>query len=165
MGSFNLLGRTAPVQATSLLIVGPFLDYWLTDKRVVAYDYTLPSMVISLCQSLFHPWVYMSWYSYMSNMILVSTYICVIWFFLRSCSCKWKLGEYFFTNKLMSMIFCRHSYSFPAQSLWERTWASSYALGGSRQSRSRWLAIWRRSSYWSLGSSSLVRKAWTCRLS
>lgn len=55
MGSFNLLGRTAPVQATSLLIVGPFLDYWLTDKRVDAYHCTLSSMVISFCQSLFHP--------------------------------------------------------------------------------------------------------------
>lgn len=44
MGSFNLLGHTAPVQATSLLIVGPFLDYWLTDKRVDAYHYTWPSV-------------------------------------------------------------------------------------------------------------------------
>uniref|UniRef100_A0A7C9B1A8 Sugar phosphate transporter domain-containing protein n=1 Tax=Opuntia streptacantha TaxID=393608 RepID=A0A7C9B1A8_OPUST len=40
IGSFNLLGRTAPVQAASLLIVGPFLDYWLTNKRVDAYPYS-----------------------------------------------------------------------------------------------------------------------------
>ncbi|KAK9678711.1 hypothetical protein RND81_11G228600 [Saponaria officinalis] len=40
IGSFNLLGRTAPVQAASLLVVGPFMDYWLTSKRVDAYDYT-----------------------------------------------------------------------------------------------------------------------------
>ncbi|GMH24517.1 hypothetical protein Nepgr_026360 [Nepenthes gracilis] len=44
LGSFNLLGHTAPVQAVSLLVVGPFLDYWLTDKRVVAYDYTSTSL-------------------------------------------------------------------------------------------------------------------------
>ncbi|XP_074308640.1 UDP-rhamnose/UDP-galactose transporter 6-like [Silene latifolia] len=40
IGSFNLLGRTAPVQAASLLVVGPFMDYWLTEKRVDAYDYS-----------------------------------------------------------------------------------------------------------------------------
>ncbi|GAB2282965.1 UDP-rhamnose/UDP-galactose transporter 6, partial [Dionaea muscipula] len=42
-GSFNLLGHTAPVQALTLLIVGPFLDHLLTNKRVYAYDYTLTS--------------------------------------------------------------------------------------------------------------------------
>lgn len=44
LSSFNLLGHTAPVQATSLLIVGPFLDYWLTGKRIDAFNYTLPSV-------------------------------------------------------------------------------------------------------------------------
>ncbi|XP_044502383.1 UDP-rhamnose/UDP-galactose transporter 4-like [Mangifera indica] len=44
LGSFNLLGHTAPAQAGSLLLVGPFLDYWLTNKRVDAYNYTLTSM-------------------------------------------------------------------------------------------------------------------------
>ena len=45
LGSFNLLGHTAPAQAASLLIVGPFLDYWLTNKRVDAYDYNITSLV------------------------------------------------------------------------------------------------------------------------
>lgn len=45
LGSFNLLGHTAPAQAASLLIVGPFLDYWLTNKRVDAYAYTFTSVV------------------------------------------------------------------------------------------------------------------------
>ncbi|KAL9256800.1 UDP-rhamnose/UDP-galactose transporter 5-like protein [Drosera capensis] len=44
IGSFNLLGHTAPVQAVSLLIVGPFLDLLLTNKKVYAYDYTLTSV-------------------------------------------------------------------------------------------------------------------------
>ncbi|KAM1068188.1 UDP-rhamnose/UDP-galactose transporter 4-like [Malus sylvestris] len=44
LGSFNLLGHTAPVQAASLLILGPFLDYWLTNKIVYAYDYHLISL-------------------------------------------------------------------------------------------------------------------------
>ncbi|XP_057417254.1 UDP-rhamnose/UDP-galactose transporter 6-like [Lotus japonicus] len=43
IGSFNLLGHTAPAQAASLLLVGPFLDYWLTNKRVDAYGYGLTS--------------------------------------------------------------------------------------------------------------------------
>jgi solute carrier family 35 protein E3 len=45
LGSFNLLGHTAPIQASSLLLVGPFLDYWLTNKRVDAYNYGLTSIV------------------------------------------------------------------------------------------------------------------------
>ncbi|KAI4379292.1 hypothetical protein MLD38_005610 [Melastoma candidum] len=39
LSSFNLLGHTAPAQAASLLVVGPFLDYWMTSKRVDAFDY------------------------------------------------------------------------------------------------------------------------------
>ncbi|XP_065873490.1 UDP-rhamnose/UDP-galactose transporter 6 [Euphorbia lathyris] len=45
LGSFNLLGHTAPAQAASLLVVGPFLDYWLTTLRVDAYPYSLVSVL------------------------------------------------------------------------------------------------------------------------
>ncbi|XP_062159818.1 UDP-rhamnose/UDP-galactose transporter 6 [Alnus glutinosa] len=45
LSSFNLLGHTAPAQAASLLLVGPFLDYWLTNKRVYAYDYNTRSLI------------------------------------------------------------------------------------------------------------------------
>ncbi|OAY71252.1 UDP-galactose transporter 2-like [Ananas comosus] len=38
-GSFNLLGHTAPAQAGSLMLLGPFVDYLLTSKRVDAFDY------------------------------------------------------------------------------------------------------------------------------
>ncbi|XP_039158087.1 UDP-rhamnose/UDP-galactose transporter 5 isoform X2 [Eucalyptus grandis] len=44
IGSFNLLGHTAPVQATSLLIVGPFLDYMFTGEKVYAYQYSTTSV-------------------------------------------------------------------------------------------------------------------------
>ncbi|WVZ23764.1 hypothetical protein V8G54_002308, partial [Vigna mungo] len=46
LGSFNLLGHTAPVQAASLLLVGPVVDYWLTNKRVDAYNYGLTSTLL-----------------------------------------------------------------------------------------------------------------------
>ncbi|KAJ0026316.1 UDP-rhamnose/UDP-galactose transporter 6 [Pistacia vera] len=45
LSSFNLLGHTAPAQAATLLLVGPFLDYWLTGKRIDAYDYQTASVV------------------------------------------------------------------------------------------------------------------------
>ncbi|XP_076947840.1 UDP-rhamnose/UDP-galactose transporter 6-like [Bidens hawaiensis] len=48
LSSFNLLGHTAPIQAGSLLMLGPFLDYWLTEKRVDVFKYDLPSMVLIL---------------------------------------------------------------------------------------------------------------------
>ncbi|ONK67469.1 uncharacterized protein A4U43_C05F380 [Asparagus officinalis] len=44
LGSFNLLGHTAPVQAASLLILGPFIDFWLTKKRVDAFDYNITAV-------------------------------------------------------------------------------------------------------------------------
>ncbi|TXG60468.1 hypothetical protein EZV62_015041 [Acer yangbiense] len=44
LGSFNLLGHTAPAQAASLLLAGPFVDYWLTSKRVDAYNFGLASV-------------------------------------------------------------------------------------------------------------------------
>ncbi|XP_059624415.1 UDP-rhamnose/UDP-galactose transporter 6-like [Cornus florida] len=46
LGSFNLLGHTAPIQAASLLLLGPFLDYWLTNKRVDAYEYSFVSVLL-----------------------------------------------------------------------------------------------------------------------
>ncbi|CAJ1953192.1 unnamed protein product [Sphenostylis stenocarpa] len=45
LSSFNLLGHTAPAQAASLLLLGPFLDYWLTNTRVDRYDYNTASMI------------------------------------------------------------------------------------------------------------------------
>ncbi|KAA8537953.1 hypothetical protein F0562_027467 [Nyssa sinensis] len=45
LSSFNLLGHTAPAQAGSLLLLGPFLDYWLTKKRVDTFDYNIASSV------------------------------------------------------------------------------------------------------------------------
>uniref|UniRef100_A0A5B7BVP0 Putative UDP-galactose transporter 2-like n=1 Tax=Davidia involucrata TaxID=16924 RepID=A0A5B7BVP0_DAVIN len=45
LSSFNLLGHTAPAQAGSLLLLGPFLDYWLTNKRVDAFNYNIASLV------------------------------------------------------------------------------------------------------------------------
>ncbi|KAF2612332.1 hypothetical protein F2Q70_00012839 [Brassica cretica] len=44
LGSFNLLAHTAPVQAASLLLVGPFLDYWLTNQRVDAFNFSFISL-------------------------------------------------------------------------------------------------------------------------
>ncbi|CAL0325169.1 unnamed protein product [Lupinus luteus] len=46
LGSFNLLGHTAPAQAASVLLLGPFLDYWLINKRVDAYSYSVTSILL-----------------------------------------------------------------------------------------------------------------------
>ncbi|KAJ6774923.1 UDP-RHAMNOSE/UDP-GALACTOSE TRANSPORTER 4 [Salix purpurea] len=53
LGSFNLLGHTAPAQAASLLLVGPFMDYWLTNNRVDSYAYSItPILFIVLSCSI-----------------------------------------------------------------------------------------------------------------
>nr|CAB3488968.1 unnamed protein product [Digitaria exilis] len=40
LNSFNLLGHTAPAQAGSLLLVGPFVDYLLTGQRVDHFNFS-----------------------------------------------------------------------------------------------------------------------------
>ncbi|XP_028790188.1 UDP-rhamnose/UDP-galactose transporter 6-like [Neltuma alba] len=45
LSSFSLLGHTAPAQAGSLLLLGPFLDYWLTNERVDRYNYDIGSLL------------------------------------------------------------------------------------------------------------------------
>ncbi|CAK7346737.1 unnamed protein product [Dovyalis caffra] len=45
LSSFNLLGHTAPAQAATLLLLGPFLDYWLTNQRIDTYDYNAASLM------------------------------------------------------------------------------------------------------------------------
>ncbi|OIW06220.1 hypothetical protein TanjilG_03845 [Lupinus angustifolius] len=37
IGSFELLSKTAPIQAVSLLVFGPFVDYYLTGKLITNY--------------------------------------------------------------------------------------------------------------------------------
>ncbi|XP_022743878.1 UDP-rhamnose/UDP-galactose transporter 2-like isoform X1 [Durio zibethinus] len=37
IGSFELLSQTAPIQALSLLLLGPFVDYYLTGKLLASY--------------------------------------------------------------------------------------------------------------------------------
>nr|GEZ55659.1 UDP-rhamnose/UDP-galactose transporter 6-like [Tanacetum cinerariifolium] len=45
LSSFNLLGHTAPIQAASLLLAGPFVDYWLTNKRVDDFSHDSASLM------------------------------------------------------------------------------------------------------------------------
>ena len=45
LGSFDLLAHTAPVQATSLLLAGPIVDFWLTEKKVTQYEFSTSSVV------------------------------------------------------------------------------------------------------------------------
>ncbi|XP_010904726.1 UDP-rhamnose/UDP-galactose transporter 6 [Elaeis guineensis] len=52
LGSFNLLGHTAPAQAGSLLLLGPFLDFWLTNKRVDAFAYSAAAVFFIILSCL-----------------------------------------------------------------------------------------------------------------
>lgn len=40
VGSFELLSKTAPIQALSLLVLGPFVDYYLNGKFITTYKMT-----------------------------------------------------------------------------------------------------------------------------
>lgn len=43
-GSFELLSKTAPIQAASLLALGPFVDYMLIGRSVFSYKLTLGAL-------------------------------------------------------------------------------------------------------------------------
>ncbi|KAJ7516311.1 hypothetical protein O6H91_22G053700 [Diphasiastrum complanatum] len=40
IGSFDLLSKTAPIQAASLLLLGPFVDYFLNGRNLLDYNLT-----------------------------------------------------------------------------------------------------------------------------
>ncbi|KAJ1697512.1 hypothetical protein LUZ63_006024 [Rhynchospora breviuscula] len=48
IGSFELLSKTAPIQAASLLVLGPFLDYYLNGQSIMSYRYSLGAAIFLL---------------------------------------------------------------------------------------------------------------------
>lgn len=40
IGSFELLSKTAPIQAISLIILGPFVDYYLNGRWLLNYNFS-----------------------------------------------------------------------------------------------------------------------------
>lgn len=45
IGSFELLSKTAPIQALSLLLLGPFVDYSLSGKFITTYKMSSGALV------------------------------------------------------------------------------------------------------------------------
>ena len=45
IGSFDLLRQTAPVQASSLILLGPFIDYLLQRRNILSYNASTPAIV------------------------------------------------------------------------------------------------------------------------
>ena len=50
IGSFDLLAQTAPVQAASLIVVGPFADYILVKENILYYQVTAMGAVSHFTQ-------------------------------------------------------------------------------------------------------------------
>jgi len=55
IGSFELLSKTAPIQALFLLILGPFVDYYLSGKLITDYKMSFGAFVSSPINS---SWLY-----------------------------------------------------------------------------------------------------------
>ncbi|OMO94658.1 hypothetical protein COLO4_16223 [Corchorus olitorius] len=56
IGSFELLSKTAPIQALSLLILGPFVDFFLSGKFITNYKMTsgaIMFILLSCCLAVF----------------------------------------------------------------------------------------------------------------
>ncbi|CAI7844940.1 unnamed protein product [Closterium sp. NIES-54] len=47
IGSFDLLSQTAPIQAASLVVLGPFVDYFVTNLNIIEYTLTAGCTVSS----------------------------------------------------------------------------------------------------------------------
>ncbi|KAG0477443.1 hypothetical protein HPP92_014284 [Vanilla planifolia] len=45
IGSFELLSKTAPIQAASLLVLGPFMDYCLNRRSILNYHFSTGAML------------------------------------------------------------------------------------------------------------------------
>ncbi|KAF5741004.1 Nucleotide-sugar transporter family protein [Tripterygium wilfordii] len=56
IGSFELLSKTAPIQALSLLVLGPFVDYYLSGKFITTYKMSSGAIffvLLSCCLAVF----------------------------------------------------------------------------------------------------------------
>lgn len=62
IGSNDLLGRTAPRMAASMLFIGPFLDMVLTGRWVTDYKWKLESLSLFVLSCLLAIWVNISQY-------------------------------------------------------------------------------------------------------
>ncbi|KAG0576228.1 hypothetical protein M758_5G059900 [Ceratodon purpureus] len=51
-GSFELLSNTAPIQAASLIMIGPFVDYFLIGENLLDYTYTFGAIFFILLSCL-----------------------------------------------------------------------------------------------------------------
>lgn len=82
IGSFELLSKTAPIQALSLLVLGPFIDYYLSDNSLLNYKMS-SGAIVSTSHLLHHS----SQFNYLHNFQLIScdgTYLQL--FILLSCA-------------------------------------------------------------------------------
>jgi hypothetical protein len=52
IGSFELLSKTAPIQAVSLIILGPFVDYYLNGRSLLDYNFSGGAIVSFLSVTL-----------------------------------------------------------------------------------------------------------------
>ena len=51
IGSFDLLAQTAPVQAASLIVIGPFADYLIMQENILMYEVTaIGAVSLTLCR-------------------------------------------------------------------------------------------------------------------
>lgn len=52
IGSFELLSKTAPIQAGSLLVLGPIIDYYLSGNLIFDYKFTSGAMVSMIINAI-----------------------------------------------------------------------------------------------------------------
>ena len=55
IGSFELLSKTAPIQAISLLVFGPFVDYSLSGNSILKYSMSYGFVVSGAILNIYVP--------------------------------------------------------------------------------------------------------------
>ncbi|WOL13984.1 UDP-galactose transporter 2-like [Canna indica] len=48
IGSFELLSKTAPIQALSLILLGPIIDFYLNGKSILKYEFSTAAIAFIL---------------------------------------------------------------------------------------------------------------------
>lgn len=81
VGSFELLSKTAPIQAVSLLVFGPFIDYYLSGKLLSNYRFSSSAFVSISYTSLTNPFTVIDAYLLLNQLLQF-----VQLFILLSCS-------------------------------------------------------------------------------
>lgn len=98
------MSKTAPIQAASLIVIGPYMDYFLNGRNILNYNYTLGAIVSSRKE-----WLWPSPYGMLLH-LLSECFCCVNDSHLQLVLCSFLTCKLLALLQILSRRTCLHCY-------------------------------------------------------